>query len=494
MNSSQTSPTQAYYQDDEINLADIFAVLLNKAKFIIAVTVSIAVISIIFVFSLSPTYSVSSSFLSPNQSSIIELNKSGILAETNDSVYRQFINNILSSKVQRQVFDKGNYLGKLNTDNAPIDDVSVFFGGFVESIQIHENTVDTKVVSSYEKPIKTTFEGNNPEVISTYINELTVAADNTTINELLSLAKLKIDLRLKEISKERSLLLSKAKADRLATIERIQEEDLQKINEIQDKIERLRVKANDDRLNEILRIKEANNQRIQEINGQIVRLRVKAKKDRENKITSLEDAANIASSLGITQNNFNESGEESKYQASLTVAINDNKLLPNWYLYGSEALLKEIEVLQNRTNDDPFIAEIVTLQNEITAINNDERLRSLVKRTNDDPFIAEIVTLQNVLREIETNQTLRTLEKRVSDSPFIAKITELDNEDIKLNSLILSASGISSYTSNNQSYPPISPIKPNKKLIVVVATIAGFMFSILYVFIASAVRTRENPI
>ena len=429
MNSSQTSPTQAYYQDDEINLADIFAVLLNKAKFIIAVTVSIAVISIIFVFSLSPTYSVSSSFLSPNQSSIIELNKSGILAETNDSVYRQFINNILSSKVQRQVFDKGNYLGKLNTDNAPIDDVSVFFGGFVESIQIHENTVDTKVVSSYEKPIKTTFEGNNPEVISTYINELTVAADNTTINELLSLAKLKIDLRLKEISKERSLLLSKAKADRLATIERIQEEDLQKTNEIQDKIERLRVKA---------------------------------KKDRENKITSLEDAANIASSLGITQNNFNESGEESKYQASLTVAINDNKLLPNWYLYGSEALLKEIEVLQNRTNDDPFVAEIVTLQ--------------------------------NALREIETNQTLRTLEQRVSDSPFIAKITELDNEDIKLNSLILSASGISSYTSNNQSYPPISPIKPNKKLIVVVATIAGFMFSILYVFIASAVRTRENPI
>jgi chain length determinant protein (polysaccharide antigen chain regulator) len=429
MNSSQTSPTQAYYQDDEINLADIFAVLLNKAKFIIAVTVSITVISIIYVLSLSPTYSVSSSFLSPNQSSIIELNKSGILAETNDSVYRQFINNILSSKVQRQVFDKGNYLGKLNTDNAPIDDVSVFFGEFVESIQIHENTVDTKVVSSYEKPIKTTFEGNNPEVISTYINELTVAADNTTINELLSLAKLKIDLRLKEISKERSLLLSKAKADRLATIERIQEEDLQKTNEIQDKIERLRVKA---------------------------------KKDRENKIVSLKDAANIASSLGITQNNFNESGEESKYQASLTVAINDNKLLPNWYLYGSEALLKEIEVLQNRTNDDPFVAEIVTLQ--------------------------------NALREIETNQTLRTLEQRVSDSPFIAKITELDNEDIKLNSLILSASGISSYTSNNQSYPPISPIKPNKKLIVVVATIAGFMFSILYVFIASAVRTRENPI
>ena len=494
MNSSQTSPTQAYCQDDEINLADIFAVLLNKAKFIIAVTASIAVAAIIYAFSLSPTYSVSSSFLSPNQSSIIELNKSGFLVETKDSVYQQFIKNMSSNKVQRQIFDKGNYLGKLNTDNAPIDDVNVFFGEFVESIQIHENTVDTKVVSSYEKPIKTTFEGNNPEVISTYINELAVAADNTTINELLDLARLKIDLRLKEISKERSLLLSKANADRLATIERIQEEDLQKINEIQDKIERLRVKANDDRLNEIFRIKEANNQRIQEINGQIVRLRVKAKKDRKNKITSLEDAANIASSLGITQNNFNESSSESKYQASLMVAINDNKSLPNWYLYGSEALLKEIEVLQNRTNDDPFIAEIVTLQNEIAAINNDERLRSLVKRTNDDPFIAEIVTLQNLLREIETNQTLRTLEKRVSDSPFIAKITELDNEDIKLNSLILSPSGISTYTRNNQSYPPISPIKPNKKLIVVVATIAGFMFSILYVFIVSTVRTRENPI
>jgi uncharacterized protein involved in exopolysaccharide biosynthesis len=79
MSTSQTSPTQAYYQDDEINLADLFAILLRKIKLIIGLTATIAIISILYALTLSHTYSTSFSFLSPNQSSIIELNKSGTL-------------------------------------------------------------------------------------------------------------------------------------------------------------------------------------------------------------------------------------------------------------------------------------------------------------------------------------------------------------------------------------------------------------------------------
>ena len=79
MSTSQTSPTQAYYQDDEINLEDLFAILLRKIKLIIGLTATIAIISILYALTLSHTYSASFSFLSPNQSSIIELNKSGTL-------------------------------------------------------------------------------------------------------------------------------------------------------------------------------------------------------------------------------------------------------------------------------------------------------------------------------------------------------------------------------------------------------------------------------
>jgi len=50
------------------------------------------------------------------------------------------------------------------------------------------------------------------------LNELVIAADNQTIKELISLDKHKIDIRLDQISRERKLLVAKAKHRRLNEI------------------------------------------------------------------------------------------------------------------------------------------------------------------------------------------------------------------------------------------------------------------------------------
>jgi len=465
----------------------------------------------------------------------------------------------MSSQFQRKIFDENDYLAKLNPENKPIKNLENFFAGFSKSIILETEKEKKGEKANYEKPISVSLEGNDAQVISSFLNELASAADKETVNEFLNIIRQKINIRLDEISKQRGLLLSRAKQDRLAKIERIKIEDRQKINEINDQITRLRIKAKKDRLNDIEKIEKSNNVKIEKIDEKIKRLRLKtknnrlnliakkedenalkikkinekinllrtkAKKDRLNKIQILSDAASIAAELGIIENNFKKISNNKFNNSDLTIAIGDNQKLPQWYLYGEKALLKEMQTLENRKNDDPYIPEIVNLQNQINTIKNDKDLLALKNRENDDPYISEIVTLkneidniendkdllalknrssddpyipeivnlQNKLNSIKSNQTLKTLKSRKDDSPFVAEINKLDIEVIKLKSFRLDATGINAMQINQQAFPPESSIKPKKKLIVAVAFIAGFILSIFLVFIMNAFRKEDDKV
>ena len=68
------------------------------------------------------------------------------------------------------------------------------------------------------------------------MSQIVTSANSETVNDLINIIKQKIGIRLDEISEEGGLLLVKAKQDRLSQIERIKEEDGQKIREINDQI------------------------------------------------------------------------------------------------------------------------------------------------------------------------------------------------------------------------------------------------------------------
>jgi LPS O-antigen subunit length determinant protein (WzzB/FepE family) len=247
------------------------------------------------------------------------------------------------------------------------------------------------------------------------------------VNEFLTIIQQKIDIRLEEINKQKTLLLSRTKQDRLSKIDRIKIEDHQKINEI---------------------------------NDQILRLRNKTKIDRLNKILVLIDAALMAKTLGIKDNNFKKINNNNDSTFNVAIGSGNDQKLPHWYLYGENALLQEISILENRVNDDAYTPQIINFQNEISSI--------------------------------KSNQTLKTLESRKDDSPFIAEINKLDIESIKLQSFKPSAVGINAMQLNQHAYPTETAIKPNKKLIVAVAFIAGFILSIFLVFIMNAFRGKED--
>ena len=425
---NQNSPEQNYYQEDEIDLKQLFRSLADRKWFIFGFTSFITVLALAYALSIAPTYKAHVSFLAPSQSSVLQLNKIKLTSETSETIYRKFLNKAMSSQFQRKIFDKYDYLSKLNPENKPIENLEAFFADFSKSINLEERKVKKNVAKiSYEKPVNISIEGDNPQVISSFLNTLTKAADQESIDEFVSIIQQKIAIRLEEIVKQRGLLLAAAKQDRLSNIKRIKIEDIRKINEINDQIDRLRVKA---------------------------------KQDRINKIKILTDTAKMASALGVKENNFKKISNNKNDNSTLTVSVGDNQKLPKWYLYGESALTEEINLLKNRVSDDAYTSEIVNLNNKLSTV--------------------------------RSNQILKTLESRQDDSPYVAVINKLDIEAIKLKSFKPSSIGIHAVQINQHAYAPQAPIKPNKRLIVAVAFIAGFILSIFLVFIMNAFRPEKQ--
>ena len=247
----QQSDQEIYpYQTDEIDLRALFNSLVARKFLIAGLTGFVTVVAILYALNIAPTYLVTSSFTSPNESSVISINKLGMTKETKESVFSSFLTQLSSKDLQRELFVKGDYVTQFNTDNAPIDDVDAFIAKAIESVKVQSpnlNKKDMDLGFLTELPYSVSIEGNSPEAMAAYLNQLVALANSKTINELITLNELKISNRLEEISLERDLLLEQAEKDRFSQIERIKEEDAQKIRQINDQIEALKIKAKQDR-------------------------------------------------------------------------------------------------------------------------------------------------------------------------------------------------------------------------------------------------------
>jgi chain length determinant protein (polysaccharide antigen chain regulator) len=344
-------------QTDEIDLKKLLNSLLERKFFIFSFTAFITLLAIIYALRITPTYNAISSFISPSASSIININKLDFSKETKESIFSEFLTNISSRKLQTKVFLDGDYLTVFNPENNPIDDVNNFILAILESVELDPpNQLDLSFLN--ELPYSISMQGSDAESISMYLDDLVSTANNYTIEKIMDLIRQKIAIRLDEIAIERELLLTTAERDRLSEIERIKENDAQKIREINDQIDRARFKAKEDRFNEIV---------------------------------VLTDAAILARSLGVKENNFKLIGDETN--SNLTIALGENNELPKWYFFGEKALLERVELLESRTSDDPFIPELVILKNQLNEVENNNLLKTLEARQNDSPFVAEIIEL-----------------------------------------------------------------------------------------------------
>ena len=414
------------YYEDEIDLRQIFKSLKERSRFIFGFTGVVTLIAIGYVLSLTapPTqYKVETAFLKPSESSVIKLNQYNSLIETATSVFAKLLTNLNSPVLQGKVFIDGGYAEKLGKEGKPIADVNSYITNFTKSISITKNK-ESKL-TGVELPHILSTQSSNPDVVSEFLNEVLTAADKETINYFINIQKLKTANRLQEITKERQLLLTKSKQDRLSQIKRI---------------------------------KEADNQKLQEINNKIDAARLIAKTERMNQIVILTNAAKLAATLGITDNNLNLFNN-GKNNTNLNIAIQSGTNIPDWYLFGETVLLEMVSSLQNRTSDDPYIPELVLLNNQINEVNN--------------------------------NTLLQTLEQRLDDSPFATKISQLDIETIQLESISPDSTGINAMQLYQAATSEIIPTRNTNRLLIGLAFIGSFILSILLIFLMNAFKEED---
>ena len=401
------------YETDEIDLRKLVKILKESSWFVLGFTGFVTLVAIIYALNVTPTYRSFSSFTPSSQSSVLSLNRFPLTSETSEASFASFLNKLSIKELQEKVFYENDYLTALNPENEPIDDVEDYVSGFLSSISVEapvtKKVKDEIVDNLLESPYSISMEGSDGKIISRFLNELVVSANSETVNDFINITNQKIAIRLDQVSEERRLLLTGAQNDRLSKILRIKEEDAQKIRELNDLIERAKYKA---------------------------------KKERLNDIQTLSAAAKLAGSLGIVENNLGQISESKNI--NLNIEINENADLPEWYLFGEKVLLERVGLLKSRISDDPFIPELVSLNNQI--------------------------------HEIQNNNLLQTLEDRQDDSPFIARVNELDIERVNLESIIPESSGIDAM---QLAQPPVARQIPNsRRTIVMISFVVGFVLSI----------------
>ena len=455
----QRTHEEQIYQDDKIDLRVIFNSLVAKKFLILGLTAFITALAALNTTIFTPTYQAKISFSSASSSSLININKLIYTKETKNSIFTNFLTLLSSPYLQKEVFIENDFLTLLNKDNKPIENANDFFEGFINSFTITNPKLNLEELKLFldEKPYSISINGDDAEVISNYLDMLIKRANSKNIVEIVKINQQKISIRLDQIAIESKMVLKKYKQDRLNQIERIKEEDGQKIRQINDQIEALKIKAKRDRLNQIERIKEEDGQKIRQINDQIDRVRFEAKEMRLNQIEELTASAKLAKSLGIIENNFKMINND-KSNSDLTIAIGESKDLPEWYLYGERALLQRIKILGSRTSDDPFIPGLVALKNQLNEIQNNNLLKTLETRQDDSPFIPELVTLN--------------LEKNRLES---TNLNLLDTNSI-----------------NRLGPVNIENTSRNKVLFVLVAFFASLMLSILLALIINALKPDEK--
>lgn len=89
---------------------------------------------------------------------------------------------------------------------------------------------------------------------------------------------------------------------------------------------------------------------------------------------------------------------------------------------------------------------------------------------------------------------LDVLQKRTSDEPFIAGFRELNTQLELLRAYKLDDTNVSVVTIDEAAEVPATPIKPKKSLIVALGIVLGGMLGVFAALIRSAIRKRKNAV
>ena len=423
MNSQAPNNPDPYSREGEINLIELLRILVGRKIFICGLTLFVTILAVVYTLYTPPIYLAKIQLKAPPESSVVKLKHlMGIAILEKQQVYTAFLNNVFSGEIQKETFVSKKYFDRFKFKNKNIPESDGFFNSFVKTLK-SDHVKREKSLSPfgdyYEVPLEITMTGKDPEIISDFLNDLSDIASKRTIDEFLAVRKEANQHRLQVISEEIKLLINKSTRDRLS---------------------------------KIIRMKSLRDQEVRIVNKKIEELQVKEKNDRLKQIEDLSYEMEIAAALNIVDNNFAlTTGRRAKLEAEWA--------FPKWYLFGENALRKEIESLKQRNYNNFYNAEIGTLR--------------LNLETNP------------------LNEKIKTLEQRKNESPYINKFNELNLEFETLSAIKLNPIGIDVAEIYRRSVPIKNPIGYKRLLIVSLTFVGGLLLS-SFIAVLMSVYSRSQ--
>ncbi len=232
------------------------------------------------------------------------------------------------------------------------------------------------------------------------------------------------------------------------------------INDLKQKIKLLREIAEKRRLDKIERLESGDALEHGLIGDIMALLRNKIHKGRLDRILRLQEAAKIARSLDIAEPVGKIKTISGTSLTKPQISTEKFNGAPPLYTRGYEVLEAEIKSLSNRIVDDPFIAELRGLEETLILLENNRKVEQLKARSNDDAFISRLRDKEYELAWLES----------ISINPLTVTTARVDQA----------------------AYPPKRPIKPRRKLIVVLGLMLGLMLGVFVAFFVNFIESQRE--
>jgi len=423
------SPYPQQFEDDTIDFYELWITLWNRKWLVIAVTVVAALGSIVYALQLQVIYKAEALLLPPKKKDIQSLNSFGPQLLGNERLTRIDKKDVTGPAADA-VFSKF----KQNLNSRTLHKKFIQEKGLMEFLAPDKTaeTRDEDIYKGFAKLIKLG-EKNGSTSLSIEMHDAEIAAQ--WVNDLIefidkeTIAMLVEDLR-NSIANEIRFIEYTISSKRQMVKQRKQDQ----VKEIETKIESKRKMAGIRRRDKIVRYTEASQ------TAKILGI-----------MTGLAQQTKIVeTSRGIIQQPL-KSEEKTSGASIAQMNVDIATATTPLFFMGYDALMSELHILKSRINDDPFIPGLRDLE---------EQLNLLDATKSEDPYI----------------EGLRDLQERLA----LLRSIKFDKEKVKALHI------------DQAAYPPKSAIKPNRRSIVSLSTVAGLFSGIFLTFFIEFVQKQRK--
>lgn len=237
-----------------------------------------------------------------------------------------------------------------------------------------------------------------------------------------------------------------------------------RLRELNEKLEAARSAYNTEKEAKIASLLEVDTLKRAQLQDELKALRLQLKTARSDRVAQLNEAISIAKALGIKKPATPSSLADSERPGSGSVMRTEvNSQQIPLYFMGTDALEAERVILQQRKSDDFTEKRIAEIAKELQLLQVNRQVEVLNQRANEDVFLHDV-------------------------EPLRSEIARLRNFNVDMSNVKL-------VTIDQQALQPLGPVKPKKVLVLVLGLMLGMLVGVALVVIrhfATARRTRTG--